>query len=78
MMIWTLNIRRRKDVPDSEEDGNPQQSIVLCLLTVDLCIGATRSREAAGMKRSKATVKDGRANNGQMNISETKFSPCHP
>lgn len=60
MITWVLNLRRRRDFPVSEEEGKPHQSIMLCLLMADLFIGAAITREAAGMKRNKPTIKDGR------------------
>lgn len=52
---------QQKEGRISQVKGNPLQSIMLSLLMIGTCIGATITREAVGMKRSTLAVKHGRA-----------------
>lgn len=42
---WALKVWKKKHFPGSKDEGNPSQSIMLCLLMIDSCIRATITRE---------------------------------
>lgn len=42
---WALRVWKKKHFPGSKDEGNPSQSIMLCLLRIDSCIRAPITRE---------------------------------